>query len=701
MLPSPDQERFDVISSALANLIRQNDRLDRRLNRIEAALHLGEIDAAPVVTVPLPPPPPPLSPAEQAAPEADIPAHTETIPAPPPHAHTPGLESRVGLTIVNRVGVITLVLGIGFLFKWAVDNEWIGPAGRVMLGVIAAFAALAAADVLWRRGQRVFAQGITATGICILYLSIYAGFGFYHLIPQGFAFVLMAVTTAMAGALAMRYNALAVASLGLIGGFLTPIMLSTGVSRPWFLFGYILLLDLGALALARVQKWRLLEVLSFVGTMLLYGAWLSDRRRDQFVAIFYLLVFYALFAVTTTIQPVFLILQLAASVALANVAQNDPRVFFTVGLLFVVAALAVADWKRWRYVPTIALGSYGFAYLLWASTLPDPIPTGHMFLGLTCAFLAFFAWLPWWTMVRQREARAQDLVVMALNGGAYFAACYVLLNPNYHAWMGLFAVVLAAAHLGMGAQLWRTRVAQGLSVTPVLLALGVSLTFLTLAAPIQFTAYRITISWALEAAGLTWIGGRVKNAYMTYAGAVIFVLVLIRLLLIDALIYPTAAGHAAILNQRFVTFLLCAACLWLAAYWLRPAPLALFHYLAGHVVLLWTLTQEVLDWAARRTDLNDLLSVETVAISILYAIYAVILISAGVLGRLALNRIAGLGLIGFVVLKLYLFDVWQLGRLYRTLAFVALGVLLLSTSFLYSHFRALVESWWRDDEAPQ
>ena len=131
----------------------------------------------------------------------------------------------------------------------------------------------------------------------------------------------------------------------------------------------------------------------------------------------------------------------------------------------------------------------------------------------------------------------------------------------------------------------------------------------------------------------------------------------------------------------------------------NPQPAALFHYIGGHVVLLWTLTQEVLDWAARSHPEQNLLSIQTISVTILYALYAVALIGIGVGGRSAINRIAGLGLIGFVVLKLYLFDVWQLSRLHRTLAFVALGVLLLSTSFLYSHFRAWIESWWRNDEA--
>jgi uncharacterized membrane protein len=113
--------------------------------------------------------------------------------------------------------------------------------------------------------------------------------------------------------------------------------------------------------------------------------------------------------------------------------------------------------------------------------------------------------------------------------------------------------------------------------------------------------------------------------------------------------------------------------------------------------MLWTLTQEVLYWAGHTAAPENRISVETISVSILYAVYAVVFVSLGVATRTAINRIAGLVLIGAVVLKLYVFDVWQLGRFYRTLAFVALGVLLLSTSFLYSHFRSIIESWWKAD----
>src|SRR5439155_20526928 len=116
----------------------------------------------------------------------------------------------------NRIGVITLAIGVAFGFKYAVDNAWIGPAGRVALGVLAGLAALGFADRSWRGGQKTYAQGISGLGLAILYLSFYASFGFYHLVEPGFAFLLMAVTTAMAGALALRYDAAPIAVLGLL-----------------------------------------------------------------------------------------------------------------------------------------------------------------------------------------------------------------------------------------------------------------------------------------------------------------------------------------------------------------------------------------------------------------------------------------------------------------------------------------------------
>src|SRR5207248_4110547 len=119
-------------------------------------------------------------------------------------------------------------------------------------------------------------------------------------------------------------------------------------------------------------------------------------------------------------------------------------------------------------------------------------------------------------------------------------------------------------------------------------------------------------------------------------------------------------------------FVVSAACFWAACYWLKTGPRALGTYLAGHFVMLWGLGLEVLGWAERTSSTQDLASIETTSISILIAGYAVLLVSIGVLSRSAVNRILGLVLIGVVVAKLYLYDVWLLHKVFRVAAFAAL-----------------------------
>ncbi|MEO7650270.1 MAG: DUF2339 domain-containing protein, partial [Bryobacteraceae bacterium] len=255
-MPSPDtqhlelQQRMNALSEAIIRLLRRQEETDARLQAIENATGVARAPApvAPVLV--------PVSPVAAAPPFEPESLQPPFIPTPPPEMERempvapgpPQLETTVGLTWINRIGVLTLVLFVAFVFKYAVDSEWIGPSGRVLLGALAGFATLGAADFTWRRGQQTYAQGICGLGISILYLSFYSAFGFYHIVEPIVAFVLMIATTAMAGALAIRYNAAAIAALGMLGGYCTPVLLSTGENRPWAFFSYLLLLNIGALA---------------------------------------------------------------------------------------------------------------------------------------------------------------------------------------------------------------------------------------------------------------------------------------------------------------------------------------------------------------------------------------------------------------------------------------------------------------------
>ena len=134
-------------------------------------------------------------------------------------------ESRTGLKLVNRAGVVTLVLGLAFLFRWAVDNNWIGPTVQVFLGALCGLATLALAEMLWRKQQQVFGEGISAVGIAILFFDAYAAFEIYKFIPQSVAFVCLYTVIAVAAYLARRYASGIVSASALIAAFLTPLLL--------------------------------------------------------------------------------------------------------------------------------------------------------------------------------------------------------------------------------------------------------------------------------------------------------------------------------------------------------------------------------------------------------------------------------------------------------------------------------------------
>ncbi|MBZ5585395.1 MAG: DUF2339 domain-containing protein [Acidobacteriia bacterium] len=229
-----------------------------------------------------------------------------------------------------------------------------------------------------------------------------------------------------------------------------------------------------------------------------------------------------------------------------------------------------------------------------------------------------------------------------------------------------------------------------------LLAAGAAWVLLVLAAPIQFVGYRVTIAWALEAAAAVWIGARLEDTRAVRAAFAIFLLVLARLASVDGRMYPAPSGYVLLANARFLTFAVGAAGFWAAAWWIRRGRLALAASIGGHGVMLWGLCLEASAWAARAAAPQNMRSVASTSISVLAAMYAVLLVAAGVLRRHAPTRVLGVALIGAVVLKLYFYDIWFLGAFYRMAAFAILGALLWVMSYLYSRFRGSIGSWWRN-----
>ena len=169
------------------------------------------------------------------------------------------LEKFMGVKLFAWLGGVAMFLGVILFVKYAFENNLIPPPVRIALGFLTGTGLLIGGLLAHRLERyRVLAQAFLATGVLILYGVSFAAHAIYRFPAFGTlaTFGLMALITFVAFLIAVRLNALVVAVLGMLGGFLTPVLLSTGRDQVFGLFGYIALLDIGLLAVSRHGRWR-------------------------------------------------------------------------------------------------------------------------------------------------------------------------------------------------------------------------------------------------------------------------------------------------------------------------------------------------------------------------------------------------------------------------------------------------------------
>jgi hypothetical protein len=232
--------------------------------------------AAPPQPVVTSPPPPVVAP----APISTISPPPKLAPAMVPPARPAfNLEQFLGVKGFMWIGGLGAFLVVVLGIRYAFEHNWISPALRMALGFIAGLGLLAGGVVLHgRKAYTVGAQTLCATGVVILYAVTFACRSIYHFefFGQFPTFLLMALITATAFLLAARLNAMVVAILGMLGGFLTPYLLSTGQDNPSGLFGYIAILDAGLIVVALNRRWHFLTALAAAGTAVMQIGWAGE-----------------------------------------------------------------------------------------------------------------------------------------------------------------------------------------------------------------------------------------------------------------------------------------------------------------------------------------------------------------------------------------------------------------------------------------
>ena len=192
---------------------------------------------------------------------------------PEPSGDSRTLENRIGSQWFNRIGILAVLIGAAWFLKFAIDNHWIGPLGRVLIGLLAGAALIAWSERFHKRGFAVFSFSLKAIGSGTLYLSLWAAFQLYALMPASVAFAAMIAVTAFNGYMAWIQDAELLALYAIAGGLTTPLLVSTGGNHEVTLFTYLLILDLAVLVLVALRPWSRLFFVSFTGTVILVFAW--------------------------------------------------------------------------------------------------------------------------------------------------------------------------------------------------------------------------------------------------------------------------------------------------------------------------------------------------------------------------------------------------------------------------------------------
>jgi len=609
------------------------------------------------------------------------------IPAAPPPLAVPqerqSLENRLGSQVFNMVGILAILAGTSYFLKLAIERGWVGPVARVLIGLVAGTGLVLWSERFRRTGLKAFSYSLKALGSAVLYLSLWASFQLYHQLPASVALAAMVLVTAWNGFMAWSQDAELLAAYGLVGGFLTPLLLSTGGDHEGFLFTYVAAIDLATVLLMRWKPWRRLLLPTLAATVAYFIGYCSEffhpsssgwDGQSTETAIF-ALVFFAIFAVVSVrgfseieeprgavIVPVLVPLANAAFLgcALYSVLQDSGLHSSLAWLMVALAALCLG---LARVQATAVAGSMYLASAVVFLTIAIPLKaSGH---SLTTAWLVEGLVL-YWASTRVARGETPPQTIKPFEMGHPGDVLRWLAVAGF----GLGLAALVIDRLWIGAQLEFFNAALGSALTAVA-ALG----------------------------GTAWLAARRRDDGTLGAALIAIDLVAVLLSWREVVVSQFAQDerHAAFANAEFgmalVGLAVLAGVVWVgyrmglenaaeptlaSRGWgtqgLAGGTLVLFNLLA----ILSVVREIGALWHGNGDNLQRALAVSGFLMA-----YGAVLLAAGFWRRSAFVRWQGLILLTFTIAKVFLWDISGLSQGYRVASFLGLGALLMGVSFAY------------------
>jgi uncharacterized membrane protein len=517
--------------------------LEERLGRLES--RLGQ--SAPPPPPPSPPTtpqrvtPPPLPHRAPSVPTLSAAELAKTIrrssePAPAAKVAVPerSWEQKIGQKWMLIVGLVVLLLGGVFFLKFAYDQGWINPVMRVISATIAGLAIIMIGEWTLRRRLTYFAAGMFGAGIVILYYTSWAASpnGWYFptckMLSATQAFLAMCAVTVLGVAVAMRSNLMISAIIALLGALATPILMSSGENRQVELMSYLLLVDVGFLALALWKRWAALAPIALAGTVFLFAGWANAFADEspRFTTLAFGWSFFGLFELYVLLgrrtlragvavgQSILLVTAAIMMILLAGLKLESADLLLSFFILDALV-LGLCQLVRWHWPRTVMFALTVFwLFLSWVDHCgKHPAEEVHGPLLLWAQWAACFFGLfsadilarPFRKHLGGNDTLETVLALLVMGEG--FLAMYLSLRNVYPNAMGGLAMAFAVFAFVVFRVLRKARNWPRLRDGYLAAALGL----LLLAVPLQFDDMYVTVSYALLGIGLLvvakWRGG--------------------------------------------------------------------------------------------------------------------------------------------------------------------------------------------------
>ncbi|MDH6305053.1 putative membrane protein [Parabacteroides sp. PF5-5] len=642
-------------------------------------------------------------------------------------------EKYIGENLFGKIGILILVIGMGFFVKYAIDKNWINEVLRTLLGFAVGGGLITLSWVL-RKKYHAFSSVLAGGGFAIFYVTVAVAYHYYALFSQTGAFILLVLFTVLMSGLAIWYDRRELALVALVGGFVAPFLVSSGSDNYITLFSYVVILNMGMFALSLYKKWGELPIACFLLTWLTFALYIlkTDMLLVGNVKLIHLQIFATLF---------YLIFQASVAPIVRINRQSINQLLLAVIILnnFIFLYYALTLHWQMHYVSnyggaiTLFIALVNIATFFWIRKRGERFPfLLQTFLWLALTFVSI-------TVPIQLEGSmitifwASELVLVML--------LYTRFRQKVYEFFALllFALTLISYLLDIeNALTW------GASPDKSMFINGLFLTGLFTGGACMISAYLLDrVKEALPEKG--WIRFSPHNAIAVITGTLVFYVAFI----LEFYLYIGNKLFAQVLMRLFTTIVI------FLLTWLYHSRFSIYSHIRGYMVLLGVSALSfislsnlvnhaydsdailrVFQWAAllvvvahgiylasiyykqegfgsktaRRValylsllytiilvmttyNLLSLLSLTDEAnagLSIALGIAGFIQMSLGMRLHLKTLRMISLATFGIVLLKLVVVDLWLMPTVGKIIVFIILGIILLVLSFLYQKLKAVL-----------